>query len=449
MRIAFLLPEVRLAGGIGVVLEHARQLRQRHGHDVTLVITQDRGIHWRHPALAQLEIADIDDLPAEPFDIAIATWWQTCWRLYDVPAARHAYFVQSMEERFYPAGQFERLLAGLTHVLPVPVITEARWIADQLRERAPWRPVHYVRNGIDKDVFTSPQAAPLRPATRPLHILVEGHGSWFKGLDDAMASLALMQAPHRATLVSSEPPDEPPDEIDEVLGPLHHAAMATTYAEHDVLLKLSRVEGMFGPPLEAFHMGATAVVTPVTGYDEYIRHGVNALVADFDDHAGTARLLDLLAADRRLLHELRAGALHTARAWPSWTQSGDMMALALDAIRREPPLARPEVGAALMRDGLGAGWPVHRHLVRLESDYVRAERDVGNVIGEADRLRAELYATGDTLQDVREQHAKLTHSREMVVARLATPVVRSRPADLLARILAPIAARRRARRPRD
>ena len=34
--------------------------------------------------------------------------------------------------------------------------------------------------------------------------------------------------------------------------------MADLYAQTDVVLKLSSVEGMFGPPLEGFHRGATA-----------------------------------------------------------------------------------------------------------------------------------------------------------------------------------------------
>ena len=97
--------------------------------------------------------------------------------------------------------------------------------------------------------------------------------------------------------------------------------MARLYAETDVVLKLSRVEGMFGPPLEGFHRGATCVVTPVTGHDEYVEHGWNGLVVDWDDPRGTARMLDLLARDRALLHFLRTNALATARGWPSWEQS--------------------------------------------------------------------------------------------------------------------------------
>jgi O-antigen biosynthesis protein len=64
---------------------------------------------------------------------------------------------------------------------------------------------------------------------------------------------------------------------------------------------------------------------------------VNGLVVDWDDPKATARALDVLAADRQLLHELRLGALETARAWPSWHQASSFMALALRRIAEEPP----------------------------------------------------------------------------------------------------------------
>jgi hypothetical protein len=103
-----------------------------------------------------------------------------------------------------------------------------------------------------------------------------------------------------------------------------------------VVLKLSRVEGMAGPPLEGFHCGATCITTPVTGHDEYISDGRNALLTSWDDERGTSRLLDLLARDRRLLHRLRVGAVRTARSWPSTEQSTAMLALALGRIVTAP-----------------------------------------------------------------------------------------------------------------
>jgi hypothetical protein len=79
------------------------------------------------------------------------------------------------------------------------------------------------------------------------------------------------------------------------------------------------------------------VTTEVTGHDEYIRHGENALVVDWDDLRGTARQLDLLAKDRELLGRLREAALETARAWPSWDDAAEEMAAALEAIAAAPP----------------------------------------------------------------------------------------------------------------
>ncbi|HEY6887659.1 MAG TPA: glycosyltransferase, partial [Solirubrobacter sp.] len=110
------------------------------------------------------------------------------------------------------------------------------------------------------------------------------------------------------------------------------------YGQADVVLKLSRVEGMFGPPLEGFHMGATCVVSAVTGHDEYVEHGENGLVVEWDDVRGTSRALDLLARDRMLLHRLRWGALATARGWPSWDQQSTVMTTTLHEVARREAL---------------------------------------------------------------------------------------------------------------
>ena len=114
-----------------------------------------------------------------------------------------------------------------------------------------------------------------------------------------------MREPHQVTVVSGERAELGDAPVDEVVGPLSHGEMASVYERTDVLLKLSRVEGMFGPPLEAFHRGATCLVTPVTGHEEYVIHGWNGLLADWDDVRGTARQLDLLARDAHLLRFLR------------------------------------------------------------------------------------------------------------------------------------------------
>ncbi|HZO37365.1 MAG TPA: glycosyltransferase family 4 protein [Solirubrobacteraceae bacterium] len=365
MRVAFVVNDLQLSGGVGVVVQHARQLVSRHGFEVELVLAREQDEpDWRYPGLEDVPVRAMPSARGERYDIVVATWWETVAASLELDARRHAYFVQSLEDRFYRPDQPDRLGAALTHDLPLHVITEARWIADTLDELYPERRCLLVRNGVDKAVFAPLETAPIR-RTEPLRILVEGDADvWFKGVGEAVAATRAMTAPRHVTLVSRS--GAALDGVDRALGRQTAEQMSALYAESDVVLKLSRVEGMFGPPLEGFHRGATCVVTAVTGHEEYVEHGFNGLIVEWDDERGTARALDTLATDRALLHLLRANALQTARAWPSWEQAGTMMAGALHALARAPEAAPLDGAAAALATARAA----------IESQAMRvAERD--------------------------------------------------------------------------
>jgi glycosyltransferase involved in cell wall biosynthesis len=363
MKVAFLVNDLQMSGGVGVVVRHARGLAAHHGYDVSLVLVREWDVpHWHgYDDLPHLHVLSLAEASGQRFDVAVATWWETTFSLFAVPARRYAYFVQSFEDRFYKDTESERLGAALTLDLPVAFITEARWIRDTLTALRPDAPCFLVRNGIDKDVFVSP--AEVEPnVDGPLRILVEGYPSvWFKGVNEAVRAANAVSGARRVTVVTPEPTLLEAS-TDRVVGPVPHRDMAQLYADTDVVLKLSRVEGMFGPPLEGFHMGATCVTTEVTGHDEYIVHGHNALLCDWDDLQGTTRQLELLGRDRRLLHELRYNALATARSWPSWEQSTQFMALALRRVAASRAPDAPAAAAAMMRDLRGGLEQYNVHL---------------------------------------------------------------------------------------
>ncbi len=378
MRVAFVVNDLQLSGGVGVVVAHARQLAEHHGFDVTLVLAREQEApHWRYDAVEHLHVASLADAHAAHFDVAVGTWWETAFSLFTIPADRYAFFVQSLEDRFYLPTEAPRHFATYVLDLPVAFITEAQWIADTLADLRPEAPCFYVRNGVDKAVFTPPEAPPVRIG-EPLRVLIEGNPDvWFKRVHEAALAARQMSEPKHVTLVSGMPGDVAGLGVDRHLTGLSHAEMAGVYAESDVLLKLSSVEGMFGPPLEAFHKGATCVVAPVTGHEEYVDHGWNALVCDWDDPNGTARLLDLLARDRRLLALLRTNALETARAWPAWEQQGQLMAMALRRIHAaDPPPAAPATARLLAdaRAGLEAYGGHLQHNKLLRSRLARFDR---------------------------------------------------------------------------
>jgi glycosyltransferase involved in cell wall biosynthesis len=334
MRVCFLLPGLSPSGGVGAVVKHAESLAASGCCEVTLMLRNGAGSARALRPGDGVRVVDFDSRDrVEAFDVAVATWWETVYDVFAIDARRHAYFIQSLEDRFYGVRTALRGAAYQTRYAPLAFITEASWIADHLAAIRPESECHLVRNGIDKAVF-SPVEEVTPNTSGPLRVLVEGAPEvWFKGVRDSLAVIGRATEPIEATLVCSEPKCTGDFAgVGTVVGPLSQSELADVYARTDVLVKHSRVEGMYGPPLEAFHKGATCLTTAVTGHDEYVRHGWNGVVCQWDDVDGAARQLDLLARNRPYLHFLRRNALATAKSWPSWDHSGDAMALALNRI---------------------------------------------------------------------------------------------------------------------
>ena len=78
---------------------------------------------------------------------------------------------------------------------------------------------------------------------------------------------------------------------------------------------------MFGPPLEMFHCGGTAIVFDVTGHDEYILHNKNGLVVPTGNENQVIRYINKLKDNPTFLKKLKENALKTSAAWPDWNQA--------------------------------------------------------------------------------------------------------------------------------
>ena len=401
VRVAFLLKDLQLSGGVGVVVTHARNLATLGDHEVTLVTTRPRREpDWEYSHLPHLRTLPLEEAINERFDVAVSTWWETAYELFMLDAGRYSSFVQSVEDRFYEGYEsVDRLGARVTLDLPVAFITEAAWIADTLTGLRPDAQVHLVRNGIDKETFPLAAEPPVARDGAPLRVIVEGDPAiWFKGVGDALEAVDAMSEPCELTLVCPNRLGLKPRHAAMAVGPLTGPEMAAAFSGSDVLLKLSRVEGMYGPPLEAFRCGATCVTTEVTGSEEYIRHGENALVCDWDDPGGTAAQLDMLARDRELLGRLRSGALATAAGWPDWPEASEAMARALEEIACSPP-PEPYAGARELMLTLGAGIAKERgargYYRKLRADAGRWQRVnslpvVGSALSARRRLKSRL-----------------------------------------------------------
>jgi glycosyltransferase involved in cell wall biosynthesis len=409
LRIAFAIESLRLSGGHIVITEHAARLSEQHGHDVTLIDVFEQGhMNWGFRGLESVTVCGISDLEPEPFDLVVATWWETVAKLAHIPSEHYAYFVQSIEDRWYPAGSPEHFLASLTYAIGLPVITEAHWISQVLSTAYPSMSCHVVPNGVDKDLFPVGTQRPLE-GQGPLRVLLEGGGghSPLKGVADAIDALGAVREPLAVTVVGDSGDLDLPQGFSQ-LPAVPQDQLSELYANHDLLLKMSRVEGMYGPPLEAFHRGATVVTTPVTGHEEFVVHGHNALVCDWDDPVGTARLLDQLSRDRPMLARLRRAALETADAWPGWPESTTAMAKTIDEIRGRSavelsiPLA---MYSATRRHAAETADHLHGQGLKLDKNDAHIEKLTGEwayAHGQIDLLQQERQELESSTEALRE-----------------------------------------------
>lgn len=343
---AFLLGSPDISGGSYVIFEHAIRARRR-GVDVAVITERPvapRELYW-HPEARELSWKTFDEVVDETFDVVIATWWRTVFDAARVRARTYAYFVQSIESWFYPESERTlRQLAGSTYLVGLPVITEATWIATHLSKTV-GTTARLVRNGIRKEIYTpdGEAIAPRQPGR--LRVLVEGalHVP-FKNVERTLGLCKQSKADEVWLMTPSEIAENPG--VDRVFSRVPIFETPKIYRSCDVIVKLSYVEGMFGPPLEMFHCGGTAITYDVTGHDEYLRHEENALIAPRDDEALVVSYINRLRDEPELLARLKAGAEATARGWQPWEESSQAFQAAVEEILEEPPVDRAQLMAS-------------------------------------------------------------------------------------------------------
>jgi len=323
MKIAFCIGSPAISGGTFVIYEYVKGLLKK-GHEVIIVTdfnVNDKWISW-YPEAKNFRFLNYLAAKNIIFDLVIGTWWKTILEIHKLKSKNYAYFVQSYEPFFAHESEFAlRKYMESTYLRDLPVITEATWIKDLLRERYN-TDSRLVRNGIRKDIF-KPFGESIREREEGrLRVLIEGPiDVFFKNVPKTIELCRKSNADEIWLLTSSD--IESYDGIDKVFSKVSIFDTPLIYRSCDVIVKLSYVEGMFGPPLEMFHCGGTAIVYDVTGYDEYISHNNNALVVKTGDEAQVIKFINKLKEDSELLHRLKIGALETAKQWDNWSSQVD------------------------------------------------------------------------------------------------------------------------------
>jgi glycosyltransferase involved in cell wall biosynthesis len=317
MKIAYLIPDCGVSGGVAVVCQHANRLLAR-GHQVALISQANCDhIDWFPNQL--VPVLPMTKYP-EDLDILIATGWSTSFEVVDLPAKHKFYFVQSDETRFHNPDSVWKKLTALSYLLNFHYITEAQWIKKWLNSEFNHNAA-LIPNGLDQKFFF-PDEPIAQKGERP-RILLEGAIAIpYKGMEDAFKVVHDLDA--EIWCVSSLGEPKPEWHCDRFFSQVPMEHMRRVYSSCDILLKMSRVEGFFGPPLEMMACGGAVVVGKVTGYDEYIRDGYNALVVEQGDVAGAREAINNLIDDVELRQKLINNGFETVKAW-DWDASIDKL----------------------------------------------------------------------------------------------------------------------------
>lgn len=334
MKIAFIVGGGNICGGNYVIFQHAEYLL-RQGNDIYMISIfppNDFDLSW-HPAGSKFKWIWIDELTGyEIFDLAIATWWITATNIYRIRAKQYCYFVQSIESRFFPEDDLpNKYYAESTYSLNLPVITEASWIKAYLENKKKSQNIFLVKNGIRKDIYTP--FGDTYPKGNGFRVLVEGPVDvFFKNVPKAVDLVSKSQA-SECWLLTSSPINNFPG-VDRVFSQVPIQEVAKIYRSCDLLVKLSTVEGMFGPPLEMMHCGKPCVVFAVTGHDEYIINGINGIVIEAGHDKEVISAINRIIENRDLYKSLCKGSIKTASEWIDWNTSSLQFSEALNVIFR-------------------------------------------------------------------------------------------------------------------
>lgn len=297
LRIAYLVEDTEIAGGIRVAAAHADVLT-RLGHDVTLV-TKGGPMKWRATSAKVLRVPAFPAIAPDQFDFVVGTFWTTVASAYAIAGSRAVHFCQGYEGAFTGYRHLKTEIDA-AYSLPIPKITVSPHLVPICRQF--FDDATYVGQIVDAD-FYQPHAAPNE---RPRVLLVGPAQADFKGIDvgyEAVRHARRQGADFDLIRISQWLPAE--NEPTELAAEFHvavtTATMTSMFATSDIFLGPSRAEEGFGlPAAEAMAGGVPAVLSEIPSFLSWSERRDHALFAPEGDGVEMGSQLVRLINDSRL-----------------------------------------------------------------------------------------------------------------------------------------------------
>lgn len=303
MKIAYLLEDTELAGGIRVAVAHGDALTDR-GHEVTL-ITKGGPLTWRRSRAKWLHVPSFAELDTSGYDFVVGTFWTTLPQVYVSAATRGVHFCQGYEGSF-TAYQPLKPQIDAAYALPLPKITVSPHLVEICRDF--YDDATYVGQIVDEEFYQERETG--RIACPPRVLLVGPAQADFKGIDvgyEAVRRARELGSEFDLVRASQWHPmhDEPVDLAAEFHVAIDSQRMARLVASCDIFLGPSRAQEGFGlPAAEAMASGVATVLSEIPSFLSWSERRDHALFAPEGDGRAMGDQLAKLVQDAALREEL-------------------------------------------------------------------------------------------------------------------------------------------------
>ena len=259
MKIAYVVDQIVLCGGLIVPFEHCKELRKR-GYEAFIVARgRNQQLQEAYPDVPVFDFRELESFTDE--DVIVSVWWMQVPELHY--KGRKIQFVQGQDLKAYIGDDLKKKCL-------------------EIRQREDWEIMavsKYAGEWAEKDFFTVPNAINDRffenhNLEKDIDILIEGNNEENKGIDRSI-EIAKGIGGKIAWLGRETKPIEG---VECFTNPLQ-SEIPKIYQRAKRFLKLSESEGFCLPILEAM-ASKCLVVTHDMGGNDWCKYGENCLLVD-------------------------------------------------------------------------------------------------------------------------------------------------------------------------
>lgn len=325
LNIGYVLPHHSLTGGMKMLLEQMKRLKER-GHHITAFFKGEEGSSvlpsWSEIAVDEEVLISPLALFAEhekvkQCDVIVVGW---IYQLLEFKGKNMNvfYWEQGHESLFGDIPEYT-FVSGIRRSLDVcyragiPIVSVSSFVAKVLKARYDLD-TKVITNGIDVEVFR-----PLlsrEESSIPTVLLVGSPHLRFKGFSDALKALQIVWnrgIRFQVHWICQQKADMKTDFPITYFVQPKQEELISIYQHADVLLFASWYEGFGMPPLEAMACGTPVVATDSGGVQEYARDGYNCLLSEPGDTVDLANNVITVLQDSTLKERLHLNGRATAR----------------------------------------------------------------------------------------------------------------------------------------